>query len=65
MQTQIPDDHPTIRVFPRTLQEAFPKEYLNEGVFEGAYRDPQRGDFSVLIALIAVISFIVWGLYGT
>ena len=25
----------TTRMFPRTLETAFPKQYVNEGVFEG------------------------------
>ena len=56
-----PDEgYPTVRVFSRTLQEAFPKDYLNEGIFEGPYRDPQISDLAILFALIAIISFAVY-----
>ena len=27
----------TTRMFPRTLEDAYPKQYVNEGVFEGPY----------------------------
>ena len=60
MQSHIPDNHPTVRVFPRTLQEAFPKEYVNENIFEGPFRDPQISDLAVLLALVAVVSFGVY-----
>ena len=53
-------DHPTVRMFPRTLQEAFPKDYLNVGVFEGPYRDPHISDLELLFGVIAVISIGVW-----
>ena len=53
-------DHPTVRMFPRTLQEAFPKDYLNVGVFEGPYRDPHISDLEILFGVIAVISIGVW-----
>ena len=68
MQTQVTEGHPTTRVFPRTLQEAYPKDYLNEGVFEGPYRDPRLSDFAILCALIAIVGFFfymfskyIWG----
>ena len=68
MQTQVAEGHPTTRMFPRTLQEAYPKDYLNEGVFEGPYRDPQLSDFAILCALIAIVGFFfymfskyIWG----
>lgn len=68
MQTQVAESHPTTRVFPRTLQEAYPKHYVNEGVFEGPYRDPHLSDFSILCALIAIVGFFfymfskyIWG----
>jgi hypothetical protein len=46
-------------MFPRTLQEAFPKDYIND-VFEGPYRDPQQSDFAMLMALIAVVTLAVF-----
>ena len=68
MQAQVTDSHPTTRVFPRTLQEAYPKDYINEGVFEGPYRDPQLSDFAILCAIIAIVGFFfymfstyIWG----
>lgn len=57
MQQQITDNHPTVRVFPRTLQEAFPKHYVNEDIFTGPHRDPQLSDFAILCALIAIVGF--------
>jgi len=60
MQTQVNEGHPTVRMFPRTLQEAWPKDYLNVGVFEGPYRDPQISDFAVLCALITVVGFFFY-----
>ena len=53
------DNNPTARIFPRTLQEAYPKDYVNEGIFEGPYRDPHLSDFAVLLALIAVFAGVV------
>ena len=53
------DFNPTTRMFPRTLQEAFPKDYVNENIFEGAfYSAPNIHDIPVLFALIAVLSMI-------
>lgn len=60
MQAHIPDNHPTTRMFPRTLQEAYPKDYLNTTIFEGPYRDPQLSDFAILCALIAVVGFFFY-----
>ena len=49
----------TTRLFPRTLEEAYPKIYVNEGVFEGPfYSAPHINDLSVLFGLIAVISMV-------
>jgi hypothetical protein len=49
----------TTRIFPRTLEEAYPKIYVNEGVFEGPYYSaPHINDLSVLLALIAVVGMI-------
>jgi hypothetical protein len=54
----------TTRLFPRTLEEAYPKIYVNEGVFEGPYYSaPHINDLSVLMALIAVISMIAFALW--
>ena len=53
------DFNPTTRMFPRTLQEAFPKDYVNENIFEGAfYSAPNIHDLPVLFALIAVLSMV-------
>ena len=60
MQTNLTDEHPTVRVFPRTLKEAFPRDYVNEDVFEGPHRDPPLSDFAILMALIAILSFFVY-----
>jgi hypothetical protein len=57
MKQHLTDSHPTVRVFPRTLQEAYPKEYLNEDVFTGPHRDPQISDLAILCALIAIVWF--------
>lgn len=51
---------PTGRMFPRTMQEAWPKDYLNEDIFTGPYRDPHLSDFSILLALIAIVSFFFY-----
>jgi hypothetical protein len=49
----------TTRMFPRTLETAFPKQYVNEGVFEGPYYSaPHINDVWVLFGLITVISMI-------
>jgi len=51
--------NPTTRCFSRTLQEAFPKDYVNEGIFEGAYYSaPNIHDVWVLFGLITVISMV-------
>jgi len=53
------DFNPTTRMFPRTLQEAFPKDYVNENIFEGAfYSAPNIHDLPVLFALITVLGMI-------
>jgi hypothetical protein len=53
------DFNPTTRMFSRTLQEAFPKDYVNEGIFEGAYYSaPNIHDVWVLFGLITVISMV-------
>ena len=59
MKQTVTTSLPTTRVFPRTLQEAFPKDYLNVGVFEGPYRDPHVSDLATLLAIIAVVSMAV------
>jgi hypothetical protein len=49
----------TTRMFPRTLETAFPKQYVNEGVFEGPYyAAPHINDVWVLFGLITVISMV-------
>lgn len=60
MQQQVSDSHPTTRMFPRTLEEAYPKDYVNEGIFEGPYRDPDLSDFAILMALIAIVGFFFY-----
>lgn len=54
--------YPTTRMFPRTLQEAFPKDHLNVGVFEGPYRDPHVSDLATLLAIIVVVlgAVLIW-----
>jgi hypothetical protein len=47
-------------MFPRTLEEAYPKEYVNQGIFEGPYRDPDLSDFAILMALIAIVGFFFY-----
>ena len=49
----------TTRIFPRTLQEAFPNDYVNQDIIEGPYYSaPNIHDIPVLFALITVISMI-------
>mgnify|MGYP003332795893 FL=1 len=55
----------TTRMFPRTLETAFPKQYANEGVFEGPYYSaPHIGDVPVLLGLIATISMIAYVIWN-
>jgi hypothetical protein len=60
MKQHITDSHPTVRVFPRTLQEAYPKEYVNQDIITGPHRDPPLSDFAILMAIIAVASFFFY-----
>lgn len=54
----------TTRMFPRTLEEAYPKIYVNEGVFEGPYYSaPHINELSVLLALITVISMVAFAIW--
>ena len=54
----------TTRLFPRTIEEAYPKIYVNEGIFEGPYYSaPHINDVSVLFALIAVVSMVAFALW--
>jgi len=54
----------TTRMFPRTLETAFPKKYVNEGVFEGPYYSaPHINDLSVLFGLVAVISMVAFAFW--
>jgi len=58
------DFNPTTRCFSRTLQEAFPKDYVNENIIEGAYYSaPHINDLPVLFGLIAVISMVAVALW--
>jgi hypothetical protein len=51
--------NPTTRCFSRTLQEAYPKDYVNENLFEGPYYSaPNIHDVWVLFGLITVISMV-------
>ena len=51
--------NPTTRCFSRTLQEAYPKDYVNENLIEGPfYSAPNIHDLPVLFALIAVLGMI-------
>lgn len=68
MQQHLTDEHPTVRVFPRTIKEAWPQHYVNEDIFTGPHRDPQISDFAILCALIAIVGFFfymfstyIWG----
>jgi hypothetical protein len=56
----IDDNLTTSRMFPRTIKEAWPKDYVNEDIFAGPYREPQISDFAILCALIAVIGFFFY-----
>jgi hypothetical protein len=49
----------TTRMFPRTLETAFPKDYVNQGIIEGPfYSAPNIHDVPVLFGLITVISMV-------
>jgi len=50
----------TGRMFPRTIKEAWPKDYVNEDIFTGPYREPQISDFAILCALIAIVWFFFY-----
>ena len=53
------DFNPTTRCFSRSLREAYPKDYVNENLFEGPfYSAPNVHDLPVLFALIAVLGMI-------
>jgi hypothetical protein len=60
MQEEVEESHPTVRMFPRTMQEAWPKDYVNEDIITGAYREPQISDFAILCALIAIVWFFFY-----
>ena len=58
------DFNPTTRMFSRTLEEAYPKEYVNEGIFEGPYYSaPHINDVWVLFGLITVISMVAYAIW--
>jgi len=58
------DFNPTTRMFPRSLREAYPKEYVNENIFEGPYYSaPHINDVWVLFGLIVVISMVAVALW--
>ena len=54
----------TTRTFPRTLEEAFPQEYMDKNIIEGPYHSaPHISDYSVLFGIIGTFSFcgfILW-----
>jgi hypothetical protein len=53
------DFNPTTRMFSRTLEEAYPQDYVTEGIFEGPYDSaPHIHDVWVLFGLITVISMV-------
>jgi len=53
------DFNPTTRMFSRSLREAYPKEYVNENIFEGPYYSaPHINDLPVLFGLITVLGMI-------
>ena len=60
MQEEVEESHPTVRMFPRPIKEAWPKEYVNEDIITGAYREPQISDFAILCALIAIVWFFFY-----
>ena len=47
-------------LLPRTMKEAWPKDYVNEDIFAGPYREPQISDFAILCALIAIVWFFFY-----
>jgi len=50
---------PTTRMFPRSLREAYPKDYVNENIVEGPfYSAPNIHDLPVLFGLITVLGMI-------
>ena len=54
----------TTRTFPRRIEDAFPKEYMNRNIIEGPfYSAPHISDYSVLFGIIIAFSFcgiIMW-----
>ena len=58
------DFNPTTRMFPRSLREAYPKDYVNENIIEGPFFSaPNIHDIPVLFGLIAVISMVSVAIY--
>ena len=58
------DFNPTTRMFPRSLREAYPKDYVNENIVEGPFFSaPNIHDIPVLFGLIAVISMVSVAIY--
>ena len=57
------DSHPTTRRFPRTLQEAYPKDYLDE-VIEGPYHSaPHLSEYPVIFAIATVICMVAYAIW--
>ena len=64
MDTTQHDFNPTTRMFPRSLREAYPKDYVNENIIEGPFFSaPNIHDIPVLFGLIAVISMVSVAIY--
>ena len=64
MDTTQHDFNPTTRMFPRSLREAYPKDYVNENIVEGPFFSaPNIHDIPVLFGLIAVISMVSVAIY--
>jgi hypothetical protein len=59
LEANLKDLNPTVRLFPRTLEEAFPQDYLSKGVIEGPYYAAEHSDLAVLLAIVAVVSMLV------
>ena len=60
---EVIDNHPTTRMFPRTLQDAFPKDYLND-VMEGPYYSaPHIAEYPVVLAVATVICLVSYAMW--
>ena len=60
---EVIDNHPTTRMFPRTLKEAYPRDYLNE-VIEGPYYSaPHIAEYPVIFAVATVICMVAYAIW--